>query len=76
MEDFDVRLLLDVGEVCQLLGWSEGRLYMAVRRGQLPARKFGRRVVFLRTELEAYLAQLPFAHLPRVSQESVARGVR
>ena len=74
MQDFDVRLLLDVREVCQLLGWSEGRLYMAVRRGQLPARKLGRRVVFLRSELDAYLAQLPFAHQGCVLQESVPTG--
>ena len=66
-----MRLMLDIGEVCQLLGWSEGKLYMAVRRGQLPARKLGRRVIFLRTELEAYLSQLP-----HVSEEAVGLGVK
>ncbi len=71
MENFDVRLILDFGEVCRLLGWSEGRLYMSVRRGQIPARKLGRRVVFLRTELESYLAQLP-----QVSKKAVGSGVK
>ncbi len=73
----DERLMLDAEAVRRLFGWpSRNQVYMAVRRGQLPARKWGRRVVFLKTEVEAYLAQLPFAHLPRVSQESVARGAR
>ncbi len=71
MEDFGVRLILRAREVCRLLGWSEGQLYMAVRRGQLPARKLGRRVIFLRTELEAHLA-----HLPRVSEEAVGLGAK
>ena len=51
--------MLRAEEVCQLFGWNAGQLYMAVRRGHVPARKMGRRVVFLRTELEAHLAQLP-----------------
>lgn len=73
----DERLMLDAEDLCRLFGWrSRNQVYMAVRRGQLPARKWGRRVVFLKTEVEAYLAQLPFAHLPRVSQESVATGAR
>lgn len=53
------RLMLRTDEVCRLLGWNKGQLYMAVRRGQIPAHKLGRRVVFLRSELEAHLAQLP-----------------
>ncbi len=77
MEYCDARLILYAEDVRHLFGWDTcGAVYMAVRRGQLPARKLGRRVVFLRTDLEGYLAQLPFAHLPRVSQESVARGAR
>lgn len=56
------RLLLKASEVCELLGWSEGQLYMAVRRGQLPARRFGRRVVFLKAELLSHLEQLPRMH--------------
>ncbi len=70
MEDFGVRLILRAGEVCELLGWSEAQLYMAVRRGQVPARQLGRRVIFLRTELEAH-----FAHLPHVAEETVVGGV-
>lgn len=67
MPDLSQRLILRAGEVCLLLGWSEGQLYMAVRRGQLPARRLGRRIVFVRSELEAHLAQLP-----RVSEEAIA----
>ncbi len=71
MKDFGVRLILRAEEVCELLGWSEAQLYMAVRRGQVPARKLGRRVIFLRTELEAH-----FAHLPHVSDEAMGLGVK
>jgi len=59
MEHLNDPLILRIPDVCQLLRWNEAQLYMAVRRGQIPARRMGRRVVFLRSELEAYLAQLP-----------------
>ena len=59
MEQLNGQVMLRAEEVCRLFGWNAGQLYMAVRRGHVPARKMGRRVVFLRTELEAHLAQLP-----------------
>jgi excisionase family DNA binding protein len=54
-------LLLRAGEVCRLLHMSEGALYMAVRRGRVPARRLGGRIVFLKAELEQWLANLPTA---------------
>ncbi len=62
MREFSERLILRSPEVCKLFNWSEGQLYMAVRRGQIPARRLGRRIVFLRRELEDYLANLPPVH--------------
>ena len=59
MELLSEPLILRVPDLCRLLRWNEGQLYMAVRRGQIPARKMGRRVVFLRREIETYLMSLP-----------------
>ena len=70
-DTFNDRLILCADDVCRLFGWNQGQLYMAVRRGQIPARKLGRRVVFLRTELEAHLAQLP-----HVAEEPLTAGMR
>jgi len=53
-------VILRVPDVGQLLGgWSDGQVLMAVRRGQLPARRLGRRIVFVRQELLEHLAHLP-----------------
>ena len=40
-------------------GLGRSALYLAVRDGRLLARKFGRRTVVLRADLEAFLAALP-----------------
>lgn len=66
----DAQLVLSTSDVCELLGWNRERLYAAVHRGQLPARRMGRRVVFLRSELEDYLWKLP--HVARETTAGVA----
>jgi excisionase family DNA binding protein len=63
------RLILRAGEVCCLLGWSEGQLYESVRRGQLPARRLGRRLVFVKAELLKHLSELPLAATPSAGKE-------
>jgi hypothetical protein len=51
--------LLDVAGVAE--GWfhgSEKAVYAQVARHQIPFRRFGRRLVFLRSELDRYFAAL------------------
>ena len=44
-----------VDEAAQMLGISRSTAYECVQRGEIPARRFGRRVVILRNELDALL---------------------
>lgn len=49
-------LTYSIDDVAALLGISRSTAYECVRRGELPARRFGRRVVVMRRELEELLA--------------------
>jgi len=51
--------LFYVKDVAELLGTSQANVFQLVYRGRLPARRFGRRIVFLKAELEEYLKNLP-----------------
>lgn len=51
--------VLTVKEVAQILSTTEGAVRARIKRGQLPARKMGWRVVILAEDLEAYLKNLP-----------------
>lgn len=48
-----------IPEAVKLTGCSRTRLYDAMNRGDLSARKAGRRTLISFAELEAYLASLP-----------------
>ena len=51
--------LLDVHGGAALLGESEHAVRAQVRRGLLPYRRRGGRIVFVRAELEEFLRRLP-----------------
>jgi excisionase family DNA binding protein len=53
------RLTLSVEEAAKLLGISRNSAYEAVRLGQLPVLKFGRRLLIPRAALDALLARNP-----------------
>jgi excisionase family DNA binding protein len=53
------RLLLRPREAAYLLGCSVSMLYKRVADGVIPHHYEGRRLVFFRQELEAYVASLP-----------------
>lgn len=46
-------------EAVQFSGLSRSALYVAMKRGDLTARKAGRRTLIAFADLEAYLANLP-----------------
>jgi excisionase family DNA binding protein len=52
-------MVLSAKDMAALLGCSEQAVYKQVYRRALPYRKLGRKVIFLRQEVEAYLHGLP-----------------
>ena len=50
---------LDVTSAREFLGWTEKTLRARVARRQVPFRKFGGRIIFLREELEKFMQGLP-----------------
>jgi len=53
----DERRTYTVPEVAELVGISRSTAYDCVRRGEIPSRRFGRRIVVLRHELEQLLGE-------------------
>jgi len=53
------RLTLSIPEVADRLGKTELATRRMIERGELPARRWGRRIVVLRDELEHYVHALP-----------------
>lgn len=51
--------LLTVRDVAQMLSTTEKAVYTLVQRRRIPYRKFGKRLVFLREDLEEFLRSLP-----------------
>lgn len=51
----DRRATLTVTEAAKILGISRTTAYESVGRGEIPARRFGRRIVVVRAELERLL---------------------
>ena len=60
-----------IGEAVELSGLGRTSLYLAIGRGELPARKRGRRTVVLARDLERYLESLPKASVSLVAQPPV-----
>jgi excisionase family DNA binding protein len=57
----DEKLSLTIEEAAKLTSIGRSKLYQAISAGRLQARKFGRRTVILRSDLERFLAALPKA---------------
>ena len=53
------KLMIGTAEAARLLGLSRSALYQRVARGTVPGRMFGRRLVFVRDELERFVRRLP-----------------
>jgi excisionase family DNA binding protein len=50
---------LSVVEACRIAGIGRTKVYEAIADGRLKARKFGKRTIILRSELQDFLAALP-----------------
>ncbi len=63
MRDFSTEKRgLTVDEACYTAGFGRSRFYEAVAAGQLAVRKFGRRTIVLREDLDRFLDSLPVAN--------------
>jgi excisionase family DNA binding protein len=63
--DPSFQLIFSIPEVARRLGWTDLQTRRAVERGQLPARRWGRRVVVLCEDLEGHLRALPVREAAR-----------
>jgi excisionase family DNA binding protein len=50
---------LSIPEACRVAGIGRTKIYEAIASGTLTARKFGKRTLVLRADLQAFLASLP-----------------
>ena len=50
-----------ISEVCAAVGIGRSKIYEAIAKGQLKARKVGRRTLILRDELREFLQSLPLS---------------
>jgi len=64
--------LLGVEEASEMLGRSQNALRRMVERKQIPYRKSGRRVLFLESELRAFIDALPGLSLEDVREREKA----
>ena len=64
--------LLGVEGAAEMLGRSENAVRRMVERRQIPFRKSGRRVLFLESELRAFIDALPGVSLEEVRQRQEA----
>lgn len=68
--------LLDVAAASELLGCSERALRARIARRLIPYRRFSGRIVFVRSELEAFLMNLPGVTLAEAQNNLVMRSLR
>ena len=52
-------IAVTIPDAVRLTGCSRSALYLALKRGELTARKAGRRTLIAYSDLQAYLASLP-----------------
>jgi excisionase family DNA binding protein len=50
---------LSVPDACLVAGLGRTKIYQAIKDGSLKARKFGKRTIILRSELQKFLTSLP-----------------
>jgi excisionase family DNA binding protein len=50
---------LSIVEACRIAGIGRTKIYEAIGAGSLKARKFGKRTLILRTDLQSFLSGLP-----------------
>jgi excisionase family DNA binding protein len=68
------RIALTIIEACQVAGVSRTSLYAAIGRGELAARKWGRRTLVLTDDLRNWVNQLPTLASPALREAQLKPG--
>ena len=68
-----MNLSYSVDETCKITGLGRTKLYDAINNGSLPARKFGKRTIILRADLEKFLNSLSYYEQLKESQKPKSR---
>jgi excisionase family DNA binding protein len=68
----NIRLALGVAEAAKAAGVGRTTLFEAIRKGEVAAKKVGRRTIITADDLDAWLKSLP----PRATAKTPAREVR
>lgn len=53
-----MRLTMNIKEVCEATGLGRTKVYEAIGTGALPAKKWGKRTLVLKADLEAFISSL------------------
>ncbi len=69
-KEYSVPLVLSVEKARRLLGLSRGLMYEAIRTGQVPSIRIGRRILIPRAALERMLEQVTCTDVPGRNEES------
>lgn len=69
----ELRLALSIREAVEASGVGRDSLYKAIRRGELKARKVGRRTLILMPDLSTYLSSRPELYANGVERTEVPR---
>ena len=56
----EMKISLTIEEVCTATGLGRTKVYEAISAGALPAKKWGKRTIVLKSDLEAFLSGLEF----------------
>jgi excisionase family DNA binding protein len=56
---------VSINDACKWAGIGRSSLYVAIRRGELPIRKSGRRSLILMADLQRWLSELPTGEVRR-----------
>lgn len=54
----NIQLSLTIPEACEATGLGRTKIYESISNGLLPAKKWGKRTVILKSDLEAFLSNL------------------
>jgi excisionase family DNA binding protein len=55
----ELPLAISINDACKWAGIGRSSMYQAIRRGELPIRKSGRRSLILTADLQRWLSALP-----------------
>ena len=57
-KDFQMKISLSIEEVCSMTGLGRTKIYEAIGNGDLHAKKWGKRTLILKADLDIFLAAL------------------